>query len=193
MIRSMLANAKYCKKNPKKKCYKLSDGAKICGCAGGWSVFYATLKSKGMKDTAAPSKKFKESFKQYFAKTKVTKPKKKPQFTAPKKKASSVLTKKKRKVGGGCSVCESKLIDWFMESKTENGNPRGVNMALKVLKSDKYSDTTKAYWKGRLKAWCKKNPKSEVCKKIEVNESLEAMGLSKDLLARIAEEAIQDV
>jgi len=87
-------------------------------------------------------------------------------------------------------INEAKLLDWFMEAKMENDLPRWVSMALKVLKSDKYNAKIKAYWKKRLTAYCKKNPKSKVCKQIRINESLEAMYLSRELLARIAEEVI---
>jgi len=64
MIRSFLNNPKYCKKNPKRKCHKLSDGKRICGCQGGWSIFFATVNRMGADDTKPipkSKKKFNES------------------------------------------------------------------------------------------------------------------------------------
>jgi len=88
-------------------------------------------------------------------------------------------------------INEAKMIDWFMESvNNDDGLPRWINMALKVLKSEKYNDKIKSYWRKRLSAFCKKNPKSKVCKQIKINEALENMSLTKDLLMRIAEEII---
>jgi len=49
MAKAMVANAKYCKKDTTRRCYKFTDGKKVCGCAGGWSVFFATVKTMGAK------------------------------------------------------------------------------------------------------------------------------------------------
>lgn len=57
MASAMIHNASYCKRSPKKKCYKFTDGKKVCGCAGGWSVFFATLNKKGWDDTKPRPKK----------------------------------------------------------------------------------------------------------------------------------------
>ena len=64
MIHSFLNNPKYCKKNPERKCHKLSDGKRICGCQGGWSIFFATVNRMGADDTKPipkSKKKFNES------------------------------------------------------------------------------------------------------------------------------------
>ena len=105
--------------------------------------------------------------------------------TISKMGASDTKPRPKKKIN------ESKLIDWFMEAKMENDIPRWVNMALKVLKSDKYSAKIKTYWKKRLTGYCKKNPKLKICRQIKINESLEAMSLNKELLACIAEEIVK--
>lgn len=122
MVKSMLANASYCKRNPKRKCYPFTDGKKVCGCAGGWSVFFATVNKMGADDT-------------------------KPR---PKGKTQ-----------------EAKVLEWFIESTLKSSDvkvPPWVGMAQRVLKSPKFSDKVKAYWKSRLQAWCKKNPKHKICK-----------------------------
>ena len=140
MIRSM----KKTYTTGKVKCRDFSDGTKVCASQKAWSVFYASLKKKGLKDTSAP-KKFNEA----------------------------------------------KLIEWFLESKVENNVPRWITLALKILKSDKYNDKIKAYWRKRIASYCKKNPKLQICKKTKINESLEAMNLSKELLIKIAEEVLE--
>lgn len=61
MIRNMLNNPKYCKKNPERKCHKLSDGKRICGCQGGWGVFFATVNRMGA-DEKNPIPKSKKKF-----------------------------------------------------------------------------------------------------------------------------------
>lgn len=64
MINSILGNSKYCKKDPKRKCYKFADGTRVCGCSGGWSVFFATLNKMGADETKPmPKKKTEESHK----------------------------------------------------------------------------------------------------------------------------------
>jgi len=62
MVKSMLGNSKYCKRNPKRKCYPFSDGTRVCGCKGGWSVFFATVNKMGADDTKPmPKKRVQES------------------------------------------------------------------------------------------------------------------------------------
>lgn len=61
MASAMIHNASYCKRSPKKRCYKLTTGKKICGCAGGWSVFFATLRKRGWDETKPRSKKVTET------------------------------------------------------------------------------------------------------------------------------------
>lgn len=60
MIKNMLDNFKYCKKNPKRKCYDFSDGSRMCGCKGGWNVFFATVNRMGADDTKPMPKKKKK-------------------------------------------------------------------------------------------------------------------------------------
>lgn len=62
MIKSFLNNKKYCKKNSKRKCRKLSDGSRICGCQGGWSIFFATVNKMDADDTKPMPKKKKKNF-----------------------------------------------------------------------------------------------------------------------------------
>lgn len=62
MVKSMLSNSKYCKRNPKRKCHKFSDGTSVCGCQGGWSVFFATVNKMGADDTKPmPKRRMEES------------------------------------------------------------------------------------------------------------------------------------
>ena len=64
MIQNMLNNPKYRKKNPERKCHKLSDGTRICGPQGGWSIFFATVNRMGASETKPipkAKKKFNES------------------------------------------------------------------------------------------------------------------------------------
>jgi len=51
MARSMVNNPKYCARNPKKVTRKFTDGTSIRGCQGGWSVFYATIRKRGIDET----------------------------------------------------------------------------------------------------------------------------------------------
>ena len=141
MAKSMVANAKYCKKNPKRKCHPFTDGTKVCGCQGGWSVFFATLKTKKVEEARA------------------------------------------------------RLIEWFTEAtfkSSDVGIPKWIPMAQKVLKSSRFNEKTKAYWRKRLTAWCKKNPKNKVCKNIKINEALMAMNvpLTVEIIMKITEEII---
>lgn len=57
MVKSMLSNASYCKRNPKRKCRPFTDGKKVCGCQGGWSVFFATVNKMGADETKPRPKK----------------------------------------------------------------------------------------------------------------------------------------
>jgi len=57
----MLGNADYCKKNPKRRCYKFTDGKEVCGCAGGWSIFFATMRKKGWSPEKSRPKKVSEA------------------------------------------------------------------------------------------------------------------------------------
>ena len=64
MIQNMLDNPKYCSKDSKRKCHKLSNGKRICGCQGGWSIFFATVNRMGADETKPMPKsktKFNES------------------------------------------------------------------------------------------------------------------------------------
>ena len=61
MVKAMLGNSKYCKKNPKRKCHKFTDGTKVCGCQGGWSVFFASVNSMKADETKPMPKKKKIS------------------------------------------------------------------------------------------------------------------------------------
>jgi len=62
-----------------------------------------------------------------------------------------------------------KVVEWFIESTLKSSDlpphsiPKWINLAQKVLKSPKLNEKVKAYWKKRLMAWCKENPKSKVC------------------------------
>lgn len=134
MAKSMVANAKYCKKDPTRKCHNFKDGTKVCGCQGGWSVFFATLKTKKVHEA------------------------------------------------------RERLIEWYMESTLRGSDlPSWIAMATKVLKSNKYNEKTKAYWRGRLQKWCKANPKNKICKKVKVNESF----LTEEVLIKITEKALE--
>lgn len=61
MAKGIINNPKYCKKNPKKVCKKLTSGAEICGCTGGWSVFHATMNKHGWNEGKPRSKKVTET------------------------------------------------------------------------------------------------------------------------------------
>jgi len=57
MASAIIHNASYCKRNPKRRCYKTTDGKQLCGCVGGWSVFFATMRKRGWSETKPRPKK----------------------------------------------------------------------------------------------------------------------------------------
>ena len=61
MVRSMLANPDYAKRDRTSKCYKFTDGKEVCGAAGGWSVFFATVRKMGADDKKPMPKKTQET------------------------------------------------------------------------------------------------------------------------------------
>jgi len=128
MAKSMIGNSDYCKRNPKRKCHPFTDGSRLCGCQGGWSVFFATVNKMGADETK------------------------------PRPKAKKTQESKK-------------LLEWFMESTLKSSDlpanviPKWVGLARKILKSPKFNEKVKTYWKNRLEKWCKEHPK--LCKKGE--------------------------
>ena len=155
MCKGILANAKYCKRNPERKCHSFTDGSKVCGCQGGWSVFYATVAKRVGKggETKPMPKKFSES--------------------------------------------REKLIEWFMESTLKSSDvghiPKWVGLAQKVIKSPKFTEKVKNYWKGRLKKWCKENPDQKICKSLKFSESYEEKTVRKMIENGLFDEILRGV
>ena len=51
MASSFIKNPKYCKNNSERTCHGFTDGSELCGCKGGWSIFFATVRKRGWDDT----------------------------------------------------------------------------------------------------------------------------------------------
>jgi len=137
MIRSMLGNASYCKRNPKRKCYDAVGGKKICGCAGGWSVFFATMRKRGWDEKKA----------------------------RPKKVTEAVFMEAVEQTVEEMDLKLIKWFESTLKASDVNV-PRWVGLAKRVISNPKLNEKMKKYWRGRLEVWCKKNPTAKVCKGI---------------------------
>ena len=125
MVKSMKGT--YCKKGDKTKCRPFTDGTKVCMCAKGWSVFFASINKMGADETKPrPKSRMSEAYRSKLA-----------------------------------AFIEATLKSADLP---ENSVPRWVGLAQKVLKSPKFNDKIKTYWRKRLQDWCKKNPKNKACK-----------------------------
>ena len=80
---------------------------------------------------------------------------------------------------------KKKILEWFIESKVKDGSlkssdvPRHIKMAQRVLSSNKFNEKIKAYWRGRLTAWCKEHPSYPACKGLKIRSGGRGKGLGK--------------
>lgn len=56
MVESMVNNPKYCERDTTKVTRDFTDGSKLTGCKGGWSVFFATMNKNGWDETKPVAK-----------------------------------------------------------------------------------------------------------------------------------------
>lgn len=114
MARSIANNPKYCKKGSKRVCKKLTSGAEICGCAGGWSIFYATMKKRGWDEGKPRSKKVTETiFNQAVEETVSGFTK----WVCEKWGVSETVPKKNKKVQETEPKNIDEIVKWYLEEK----------------------------------------------------------------------------